>query len=250
MTVHDMNFTEIYQGLLKNIYKKALYKRAINRCYKLIVVSEFVKQEVIRFACNKDIDSKINVIWNGIGGNFLPAEEVTSKVYKGKDFLITFGHQPHKNVEEACEIYNILKRRNDRIILVVIGSGPHINFLKKKNRKDKGIVFTGFVSDCELVELYNNALAMLFLSTYEGFGLPVLEAFSQKCPVVISDQPALVEVAGGYAYVHKNINLTSEYLCKVMKANSQIKNKLDDAKDYAAQFQWDNQFKRYLEILK
>ena len=35
-----------------------------------------------------------------------------------------------------------------------------------------------------------------------------------------------------------------------MKANSQIKNKLDDAKDYAAQFQWDNQFKRYLEILK
>jgi len=57
----------------------------------------------------------------------------------------------------------------------------------------------GFVSDAELRALYEHALALVFPSYYEGFGLPPLEAMTCGCPVIISEQPALVEVCGDAA---------------------------------------------------
>ena len=57
----------------------------------------------------------------------------------------------------------------------------------------------GYVSDTELRALYEHALALVFPSCYEGFGLPPLEAMTCGCPVIISDQPALMEVCGDAA---------------------------------------------------
>jgi glycosyltransferase involved in cell wall biosynthesis len=61
------------------------------------------------------------------------------------------------------------------------------------------VIQAGHVNDAELRALYEQALALTFPSRYEGFGLPPVEAMTCGCPVIISDQPALVEVAGGAA---------------------------------------------------
>ena len=58
------------------------------------------------------------------------------------------------------------------------------------------IVYLGFVSDDELIALYNCALAMIYPSLYEGFGLPLLEAMACGCPVVASNATSLPEVVG------------------------------------------------------
>jgi glycosyltransferase involved in cell wall biosynthesis len=62
-----------------------------------------------------------------------------------------------------------------------------------------GVRMVGFISDNELRTLYENALALVFPSFYEGFGLPPLEAMTCGCPVIISEQPALLEVCGDVA---------------------------------------------------
>ena len=62
-----------------------------------------------------------------------------------------------------------------------------------------GVRTVGFVSDAELRALYEHALALVFPSYYEGFGLPPLEAMTCGCPVIISEQPALMEVCGDAA---------------------------------------------------
>ena len=65
----------------------------------------------------------------------------------------------------------------------------------------QGVVHVGHVPDAELRALYEGALALVYPSTYEGFGLPPVEAMACGCPVVISDQPALLEVAAGAGHV-------------------------------------------------
>jgi glycosyltransferase involved in cell wall biosynthesis len=64
-----------------------------------------------------------------------------------------------------------------------------------------GVAHCGFVSDAELRALYEGALALVYPSSYEGFGLPVVEAMACGCPVIASDQPALQEVAGDAAFM-------------------------------------------------
>jgi glycosyltransferase involved in cell wall biosynthesis len=62
-----------------------------------------------------------------------------------------------------------------------------------------GLVLRGEVTECELAALYSGAIALVFLSRYEGFGLPVVEAMQCGTPVIISRDPALVETAGNAA---------------------------------------------------
>ena len=69
----------------------------------------------------------------------------------------------------------------------------------KRNSLNNNIIFKGYVSDNELTSLMNNAEAFVYVSFYEGFGLPPLEAMSLECPVIVSDIPAHREVCSNAA---------------------------------------------------
>jgi glycosyltransferase involved in cell wall biosynthesis len=108
--------------------------------------------------------------------------------------------EPRKNLPMLLEAFGRVE--HDDVDLVLVGPegwneqlAPHLDALGGRVRR------LGFVPDDELVALYAEAAVFALPSVREGFGLPVLEAMSQGTPVVVSDDPALVEVAGGAAVV-------------------------------------------------
>ena len=103
----------------------------------------------------------------------------------------------NKNIASAIEAYRILNRPETK--LVVIGEQSARVVGAQKFRSNEGVVFTGKLTDEEVTGLLRSATALLFPSRYEGFGMPLLEAMAQGCPVIASTAGAVLEVCGSAA---------------------------------------------------
>lgn len=113
-------------------------------------------------------------------------------------FLHVGAVDPHKNFDSVLKCF-VQCRRERPIQLVVAGrETPEIKRYADYCTQNgvSGVVFTGFVSRTDLELLYQEAIALLFLSRYEGFGLPVLEAMANSCPVITTRVTSIPEVAG------------------------------------------------------
>ncbi|GEM_PF-3364967 len=128
-------------------------------------------------------------------------QEVRKKHGITKRFFLHVGAlDPHKNFETVIQSFGRLPRGSAE--LVVVGQKEH--YLKQvaefvAQQKMKDILFTGFIPRLELEALYQEAVGLLFLSKYEGFGFPVLEAMAQGCPVITTKVTSIPEVAGDAA---------------------------------------------------
>jgi glycosyltransferase involved in cell wall biosynthesis/tetratricopeptide (TPR) repeat protein len=111
----------------------------------------------------------------------------------------------HKNFLGAVQSWIRATGHIPGLKLVVVGRRNHIVEVFSKQLADRGlgegVVFTGFVERWQLEALYRRAVATLFLSRFEGFGFPVLEAMAAGCPVICSDRTSIPEVAGDAAIV-------------------------------------------------
>jgi len=113
----------------------------------------------------------------------------------GRPYFLGVGvFSSNKNMKLALDAF--LQSGLDDTLLVLTGSPDPHSAIYSAVVSDKRVRLAGYVTDAQLRALYENALALVFPSTYEGFGLPPLEAMQAGCPVVISPQPALVEVGG------------------------------------------------------
>jgi glycosyltransferase involved in cell wall biosynthesis len=197
MGVADLNFFWLPTSFAKRVYKKVSYRLSLARAKKVICISNFTRDDVL--SNFKVPRSKICVIHHG--ATALPAPVLNSGEPQ-KVFWLSFGHQSHKNIELCLRALALRTNYPDES-LVVVGSCEHIDHvLKPLSRKlglQERVDFVGRVSADKLSWLYRNALGLLFVSKFEGFGLPILEAMSAGCPVIASNIASLVEVAGDAA---------------------------------------------------
>jgi glycosyltransferase involved in cell wall biosynthesis len=118
---------------------------------------------------------------------------------KGPYFLYVGDMRPYKNVDTALRAFAAMSRRGSRFVIVgnrdTKDSGPLEELVSSLGIIDS-VEFTGFVSDAQLAQLYCGALALVFPSLWEGFGLPPLEAMASGCPVITSNVASLPEVCG------------------------------------------------------
>jgi len=197
-TIADLNFTKISMNNIRKMYKHISYYWTVKKADSLIAISDFTKQAIIKKYHLSD--EAITVIHHGT--NRLPAPSYIINQKLGCKYWLTFGHQKHKNIETAIEaIYRYNKDYDENLCLVVIGENDYLNSLKNKLDINKRayIIFPGRISSNELNGLYEKAKGLLFLSTYEGFGLPILEAMSSRCPIISSSVCSLPEVGGNAA---------------------------------------------------
>ncbi len=203
VTIHDLIINHFpnsrattlpnWQYWLKLVGYRQVLRHAVLASKKIIVPSQFVKEDLLKFF--KVPATKISVIYEGY---FLDQSHEPAKISRlaiTKPFLLYVGAAyPHKNLEMLVRVFKQLNKEK-RYQLVLVGSQDNFyQRLKDQAALDRDIIFTGFVAEGELAGLYQQALAYIFPSLYEGFGLPPLEAQAHGLPVISSKQSCLPEI--------------------------------------------------------
>lgn len=216
VTIHDAFHMAYYNSLhfLQKIYVKVMMRAAIQKSDHLITDSRFSKAELMRFfpVC----EEKLQVIPLGIDSESfqekgLNDEGLLASYHLPKRFLLFVGQlRPHKNLHGLLRAFDLVCSEGEGdLFLVVIGK---IDQTKRGGRmKELFAQYSHLGSKIKLMEnvpkehlaaLYRRALALIFPSFYEGFGLPPLEAMGSGCPVIASRCTSLPEVCGdAVAYI-------------------------------------------------
>ena len=195
-TIHDLvpiRFPQYSHKRIVSAHKARLkwIKEEVNR---VIVPSQASKVDLASYGVSKE---KIRVISEAPGPIFKPA--ATSEVAKLKrkykipqGFLLVVGLGPRKNTQRIIEAFE-RARAGLNLKLVIVGR------TQERYKLQRGVIFVGHVPAKDLPVFYSGAKALIYPSIYEGFGLPILEAFACKTPVVTSNISSLPEIAGGAA---------------------------------------------------
>lgn len=205
----------------KKLGYKIAFKHALACSEQIITVSNFVKEQLIQ-ECRVN-RSKISVTYEAADDIFVSLsnrilkpdfKKVLQKFGITKNFIFYTGNaHPHKNVEGLIKCFlHLLQSHN--IQLVLSGSDHYFWKNVREKYKHKNIVYTGFVSDNDLVMLYRAAKVYVVPSFEEGFGIPILEAMACGCPVVSSNAGSLPEV-GGNACIYFNPKDPSDMAGKI-----------------------------------
>jgi len=168
----------------------------LRRASKVVAVSKSTRDDIVKyFRVNAD---KIAVIYNALEEGF---GEGVVKPAEAKNYILYVGNAyPHKNLDRLINAYNLLdlKIKNCPYLFLVGRKDVFYNQLESRipdRIKDK-VKFLGFVPDIELMKYYAESVALILPSLGEGFGFPILEAFSCGTLVVCSDISPFKEVAG------------------------------------------------------
>ena len=201
LTVYDM-IHELFPKYFKASDRTKVWKKQlIEDAGAIIAISQNTKQDIIKFT---DVDpNRVQVIHLGNPFEYVnePPQINTSLELPafGKSYLLFVGGRPaYKNFNFFIESMAELLRKNEGLHVVCAGSLPFTNEEKQsfKNMNILHKVHHVKVNDIILKNLYKSARAFVFPSLYEGFGLPVLEAFSCGCPAILNNSSSLPEIGG------------------------------------------------------
>lgn len=159
----------------------------------LIAVSNFTKSEAAQL-----IDfpaDKINVCYHSADSSFFTTTQNVN--HKTPYFFHISNGEPRKNIDRIVRAFRIMRKSNDVELLLKL---PEQEARSYQDINGVRIV-SGFLTTDQLAKLYQHALAFLFPSLYEGFGIPILEAMACGCPVITSNVSACPEVAGESALI-------------------------------------------------
>lgn len=189
--------------LAKRVGFRLALDHAIRASRKICVPTEFTKKDLLDFypwANDK-------IIVTGEGVSILAPRPVTQSqhVEAGRYLLYVGSAYPHKRLDLLLESWGQVSQFWPDVELVIVGELD--NFMSRIKRAAQAaglerVKFLGKVTDGQLSGLYQNALALLFPSSFEGFGLTPIEALSYGCPVVSSDATCLPEVLGKKGVVY------------------------------------------------
>ncbi|MFH6999042.1 glycosyltransferase family 4 protein [Flavobacterium sp. FlaQc-57] len=191
VTVHDL-IPELYQDIFFSANHNLLIqrKKVIENATRVIAISENTKKDLVEFY--KIAPDKIDVIYHG--PNTFKKDKIENKW--GKYLLYVGSRESYKNFDFfISSISNLLSRYED-IKVICVGSkftNKEIKFLEDLGLYNKIISIQA--DNTTLYQLYSNAICFVYPSLYEGFGMPILEAFDCGCPVVMSNTSSMPEVA-------------------------------------------------------
>ena len=221
ITLHDAIFMTNLDS--HKLWFKLWYRFMTTICsrtsQKVFTVSEFSKLELNRLLGINP--TKICVLGNAVSINEYSYDDsiladlaITSQQF----FLIIGSNSLRKNTQMIAKLFAQNKQLQDSTLVVVGGEFTnlaHVNQISAKN-----IIYTGYINDHALRSLYHHAKALLFPSLYEGFGIPVLEAMSERTPVIAADIPVLQEVCGADGALYFNPKSPIEVLVAIERLNN------------------------------
>ncbi len=237
LTIHDLSpwRDRAWQGFRPNTDADRVRWRTpwlvrLRRARMILTVSEAVRREVIEhFGVSPE---RVRAVPLAASSHFHPIPP-TSPAQK-PFFLFVATLEPRKNV--AALIEGWLAARAETNADLVIAGRNRADFEEISPRD--GLHLLGEVPDQELPRLYSDALAFVYPTHYEGFGLPVLEAMQCGCPVITSRDPAVMEVSGGAA-IHAASPQEIAEAMQAIAGNPRLRNVLSGCGlERASAFSW------------
>jgi alpha-1,3-rhamnosyl/mannosyltransferase len=223
VTIHDLILLR-FPGRVMWPGKRWLYKLVLNRTIRrasmIITDSDWSRRDILAYAEDIGVgDAADRVVAVPLGmsaGSDRPMtaaaikRELTGLQISDPFFLCVGAQLKHKNIHRVVAAFASLIKRPDMADLRLVVAGrrtqpsPDLDdALRQHSDAAEQVIFTGVVSEEQLRALYRGALALVFVSEIEGFGLPILEAQAAGTPVITSNVTSMPEVAGGAAWLVK-----------------------------------------------
>ena len=249
-TVHDLIHYKYYMGVRKWVHNTQK-SRALMHSKAIIAVSENTKNDIINFFPQLDPEI-ISVVYNGVSNDFFHINNATYQYELIEHFLIknyilcVSSREAYKNFNF---IIDVLEKLPDFYLYIV---GPalkseeiYVLNLKIPNRWKS---FTA-ITNKALNELYNHAHSFLYPSSYEGFGIPLLEAMKAFCPIIALNSSSIPEVAGEAGVLINELDVIE--FTKAIESIDSLRNILQvKGKMQAEKFSWDKCYQETAFIYK
>ena len=268
VTVHDMTpfvFPKHFPSGLKGKLKWHIQKESLGKASAIITDSQSSKKDIAKFTGISE--DKIFVVYLSAGEHFKKPEtgnwkqEIVRKYNLPEKFALYVGDITwNKNLPNLIRAIN-----KTQIPLVIVGktfankefnkNNPWNSGIKQSQElagKNPNVIPLGFVSDEELVGIYNLATVFVMPSYYEGFGLPIIEAMQSGCPVVTSRNGSIPEVAGEAVYYVDagNVESIKDGIEKVFSSKSLQLELSKKGLDLAGFFSWEKTAKETMNVYK
>jgi len=237
-------------SLSHKFYYDALVIPSIKISKQTIAVSHFMQNYLGK------LKSHVSVIHEGV--NFKKFEDASDKIsYLPDKYILCVGTLfPYKNVDKAIIAFSIFNKKNTEYKLVIAGKDPdgkQLDFLKgiaANHGIKEQVIFTGMIDYNSIPALYKGAALLLFLSSVETFGLPVLEAMISGVPVIASNKMSIPEVVGdgGILVEPTDAEAIAKKMDEVLNSDN-LKNHLINAgKKNAQLFDWNTTAQKFEDV--
>ena len=205
--IHDLNYEHQPKALpfIWRTYYRWFSKRYAKNATRLVTVSEFSQQDIVEIY---DIPSdQIDVVYNGSPGNSVhlstqEQQDVRNRYSEGTPYFYFVGtlHQ-RKNIAGMLKAFDCFKQTDrDDVKFVIVGRRKWWNEEMERTWKgmqyQESVIFAGRLEDAELSRVAASSIGLLYVPFFEGFGIPILEAYAAGTPVIASNVTSIPEVAG------------------------------------------------------
>lgn len=193
-TIHDLIQIQVPEvsTVDKLLYYRAVLKPAARRAYRVLTVSNFCRDEIVKW-CGLPAERVINV-GNGVGAAFRPGGP---RYEPGFPYMLYVGsHREHKNLRRLILAFRKIDYSNLHLLVTGSPTPKFRSHIESAGLTDR-VQFLGCIADDKLASIYRGAILLVLPSVSEGFGLPPLEAMACGTPVVVSRCTAPPEVVGG-----------------------------------------------------
>ena len=252
IVIHDLNFEHFPEHMprLWRGYYKYFTPRYAKKATRIATVSEYSKSDIAK-QYNVSTD-KIDVVYNGSGDKFKPVPDKEKIKTKNKfsnncDYFVFVGAlNPRKNLGNIFKAFDKFKTDfTTNIKFVVVGEKMYwsddIKLAYEKMNHKNEVIFTGRLEPDVLSKVVGSSLGLVYTSFFEGFGIPIIEAFSAEIPVITSNVTAMPEIAGNAAVLVSpdDIQQIADALYKVSHDKEFASTLVEKGKLQKNNFSWD-----------
>ena len=266
-TVHDLTYLkhhDLYMNgrWIKNFYTKAIMNLGARKSKKIIAVSSSTKNDLLEIL--KVPEHKVAVIHEGLDESYLNGSLSNNKSNffnknglndRDEYFLFIGERRPHKNLVRLIEAFSIFKQKTPNKIKLVIGGKKYASYDEPERKAQElnltnEVFFLGYIPEGDLQHLYKNARCFVFISIYEGFGIPILEAMACGTPIITSNISSMPEVAGNAALTVNpyNVDEIAEAMNKITYNVTISQRLVDTGLKRVKNFSWNNAAEKTLEL--